>query len=71
MCIIFAAFLVIVPLLAAPHFGHLVATLSIVSGLVFYIPLVHFKKVPPGLGKDVSIVTRHGDRGDKNFSYNF
>merc|ERR550519_1301164 len=48
-CTICSLLLVIVPLIASPDFGYLVAALIILLGFVFYFPLIHYKKVPSGL----------------------
>jgi len=42
---IFSALIVVVPL-TAWNYGYLVAMIFILLGLVFYVPLVHYKKVP-------------------------
>jgi len=43
---IFASLIVFVPLIFEWQWGYLLATLIILLGLVFYVPLVHYKKVP-------------------------
>ena len=48
---VFSGLIVVVPVVAQPSWGHLLATGIILLGLVFYIPLVHYKKVPQFLSK--------------------
>ncbi|XP_076810397.1 b(0,+)-type amino acid transporter 1-like [Clavelina lepadiformis] len=47
ICFIASLYLIIAPFLDNPSLAYLYAAIFILAGLLFYFPLVYFKKVPP------------------------
>ncbi|UYV84977.1 SLC7A9 [Cordylochernes scorpioides] len=52
--LIVSLYLVIGPIVEEPHIEYLYASLFIASGLVLYLPFVHFKLNIPGIGSATS-----------------
>lgn len=50
VCIV-AAYLVVAPIIMNPQMEYVYATIFILSGILFYVPFVHFKCRPAFAGK--------------------
>ena len=50
ICFVISIYLIIAPFLDNPSLAYLIAAIFILAGLLFYFPLVYFKKVPPFMG---------------------
>uniref|UniRef100_F6WN12 b(0,+)-type amino acid transporter 1 n=1 Tax=Ciona intestinalis TaxID=7719 RepID=F6WN12_CIOIN len=46
ICFIASLYLIVAPIIDEPQLAYLYAAIFILAGLLFYFPLVHFKKVP-------------------------
>ena len=51
LCTLVSVALVILPIIEEPDYGYLLAALLILAGLLFYFPLIYFKKTPPFMGE--------------------
>nr|XP_002119371.1 b(0,+)-type amino acid transporter 1-like [Ciona intestinalis] len=47
ICFITSCYLIVAPIIDSPQLAYLYAAIFIIAGLVFYFPLIYFKKVPP------------------------
>uniref|UniRef100_H2ZQ50 b(0,+)-type amino acid transporter 1 n=1 Tax=Ciona savignyi TaxID=51511 RepID=H2ZQ50_CIOSA len=50
ICFIASLYLIVAPIIESPQLAYLYAAIFIVAGLIFYFPLIYFKKVPPFMG---------------------
>uniref|UniRef100_H2ZQ45 b(0,+)-type amino acid transporter 1 n=1 Tax=Ciona savignyi TaxID=51511 RepID=H2ZQ45_CIOSA len=46
ICFIASLYLIVAPIIESPQLAYLYAAIFIVAGLIFYFPLIYFKKVP-------------------------
>ncbi len=49
--LIVSLYLVVAPIIDEPQIEFLYAAIFILTGLIFYIPFVHYKKTLPGMSK--------------------
>jgi len=55
ICFLISCYLIIAPFLENPSVAYLFAGIFILAGLLFYFPLVYFKKIPPFMGESNKI----------------
>lgn len=48
---LFSAYLVIAPIILIPQMEYFYVLLFILTGFIFYVPFVYYKKTLPGMGK--------------------